>query len=365
MNNQIEQRINPSIRTLSSKEVGPFKGKGAIRLDKGELPYPPSPHVQKALADAINTVNRYPDVLGGALREALAHYTGTKNEQIVIGNGSDDLIELIIKIFVNPEQEVLLPIPTFFVYGHAAQIIGATPVFVNRTPDFGLDVSALLSKVTPNTKLVFIANPNNPTANLIPRDVILSVLNLLDCIVVVDECYYEFCNETVVDLIDRYPNLIILRSLSKSFGLAGLRVGYAITNATIADHLYKAAQLFPVNKLALAGAIAALEDKTYAYANIQEILQLRANLAHELSNLGFHVYPSATNFLFVSTKPSGIPSATIVSALRQHNIFVHDFGLKPGLDQFCFRVSTGTADENQELIENLQAEIAQFSGSKR
>lgn len=361
MSNPIDHLINEHIRALGSKELGALKINNSIRLDKGELPYPPSAYVTKAITDAISTINRYPDVLGGTLRESLAHYTGARKEQIVIGNGSDDLIELIIKTFVKPGEEVLLPVPTFFVYWHATQMMGGNPVFISRTADFSLDVQALLQKVTPNTKVLFIANPNNPTANLIPRDVILSALNHLNCIVVIDECYYEFCKETAIDLIEKYPNLIILRSLSKSFGLAGLRVGYAITNEEISDYLYRCAQLFPVNKLALAGAIAALEDKSYAYSNILKICQERTSLAHELTALGFSVYPSATNFLFLSTKPLEITSDSLVSALRKRNIFVQDFGMKPGLDEFCLRVSVGTPEENHEFIRVLREEILVIS----
>ena len=357
MNSPIKQWVNEYVQTLESKQAGPHKGPGAIRLDMGELPYPPSPHVQQAIARASSTLNRYPEGLGGALRGVLADYTGAREEQIVIGNGSDDLIELVVKTFVKPIEEVLIPIPTFFVFWSATRTLGGVPVFVNRTADFNLNVPAILDKITPKTKVLFIANPNNPTANLIPRDVIRSVLEQLDCIVVVDECYYEFCRQTAADLIEQYPNLIILRSLSKSFGLAGLRIGYAIANEETADYLYRAAQLLPVNSLAMVGAIAALGDKSYAYENVERICKARTNLAHELTALGFQVYPSATNFLFIGTQSLGIPSTSLVSALRTRNIFVQDFGLKPGLEQFYFRTSVGTAEENRALLTILKEEI--------
>jgi len=350
--------VNQHVKSLTPKVAGPPKADNAIRLDKGELPYPPSRHVIEAIASAARTLNRYPDILGGELRGALAKYTKGKPEQIIIGNGSDDMIELIVKTFVQPGEEVLLPVPTFFVYWHSTEMIGARPVFVQRTADFGLDVEAMLQKVTPQTKVLFIANPNNPTANLVARETIIQILDRLDCMVVVDECYYEICQETVADLVDKYPHLIVLRSFSKSFGLAGLRVGYAIANEVIVDYLYRAAQLFPVSKLALVGAIAALEEISYVQANLAQIRQERGKLAKALQQLGFIVYPSATNFLFVRTEPLGITSKDLVAALQGKNIFVADFGGKPGLDEYYFRTAVGTRTENQRLLNGLQEAIA-------
>ncbi len=353
MNIEIEDLVKEHIKALSPKQALQ-KGDRAIRLDKGELPYPPSPEVIQAIADAASEINRYPDILGGTLRGALAEYTDTKAERIIMGNGSDDLIELIVKVFVKPGEEVLLPMPTFFVYEFATKVVGGVPVWVKRTENFGLDVEAIIEKVTPKTKVLFLANPNNPTANLVSRDSILKVLNHLNCIVVVDECYYEFCQETVSDLIEAYPNLIVLRSLSKSFGLAGIRLGYGMANQTIIDYLYRAAQLFPVNKLALVAANAALKDKAYVYANIEKISQEKTNLARELETLGLIVYPSATNFLFVETKPLGVTSQDLVQSLREKNIFVADFGLKQGLEAYYFRTAVGTPEENQVLLAQLK-----------
>lgn len=353
MNQQVESLINQQIKTLNPKEPLP-RGVNAIRLDKGELPYPPSPHVIKALADAASQINQYPDVLGGTLREALTTYTGKKREQIIIGNGSDDLIELILKVFVAYGEEVLLPIPTFFIYDFATKVIGGVPITVKRNEDFSLDVEAIIEKVTPKTKVLFIANPNNPTANLTAKDTILEILNRVNCLVVVDECYYEFCQETVADLVEKYPNLMILRSFSKSFGLAGIRLGYGIANETIIDYLYRAAQLFPVNKLALVAGVAALDDQAYIQANIRKICQERTELAKEIEKLGFIVYPSAANFLFVRTKPLGITSQNLVQSLKDKNIFVADFGLKQGLDAYYFRTAVGTSQENQILLTGLK-----------
>jgi len=358
----IEHWVHPTIRTLASKSAGPPKNDQAIRLDKGELPYPPSAQVVEAIAQAATTSNRYPAVLGGMLRDKLATYTGAQPAQIIISNGSDDLIELIIKVFVQPGQQVLLPVPTFFVYGHATQVMGGVPVFVQRTSDFGLDVEALVAKVTLDTRVLYIANPNNPTANLVGRDTLIEVLNRVNCMVVVDECYFELCQATIADLVDTYPHLIVLRSLSKSFGLAGLRIGYAIANTQVVDYLYRAAQLFPVNKVAIAAGIAALEDQTYIQTNLQRILTEKPKLHQALQDLGLQVYPSDTNFLFVNTKPLKLRSQVLVKALQDQNIWVADFGSKPGLGDHYFRTAVGTSLENQALIKGLGHAIAAAVG---
>ena len=249
--------INEHIRALNPPKADLLNHDRGVFLDKSELPYGPSPLVIQEMIKAATTVNRYPEILHHSLRAAIANYTNSRKEQIFVGNGSDAIIELLLKIFVKFGENVLIPIPTFFVYQYATKIVGGNPIFVNRLDDFRLDVPSLLQKVTPEVKLIFIANPNNPTANYVSREIILKILNEVDCIVVVDECYYEFCQETVIDLVDQYPNLVVLRSFSKSFGLAGLRVGYGIANETIIDYLYRVAKPFSVNAIALAAAVVA------------------------------------------------------------------------------------------------------------
>ena len=350
--------INPHVHLLPSKKPGLSKTPQAVRLDKGELPFPPSEMVIQALQKAASQINRYPDLMGGNLRQSLAEYTSSNIENIILGNGSDDLIELILKVFVAPGDEVILPIPTFFVYEFATNILGGKPVYVARDSQFDIDVETLLSQVTDRTKVVFLANPNNPTANLVAKEKIISLLQQLECLLVVDECYYEMAGETVIDLIEEYPNLLVLRSFSKSFGLAGIRLGYLVANAEIIDYMYRLAQLFPVNKLALVAGEAALKDIDYIEKNIQIIAHQREKLKQALEELGLLVYPSATNFLFVKTV--GISSTELVAKLAQKEIFIADFGSKQGLDNSYFRTSVGSPKENEQLIEGIQDILSRY-----
>jgi histidinol-phosphate aminotransferase len=326
----------------------------AIRLDKGEFPYPPSPQVISAIQAAASGINRYPEILTNTLRQAIADYNQVDLDQIFVGNGSDDLIELVLKICIEPGDEVILPVPTFFVYGAASQMLGGVTVAVPRKADFGLDVTAIIAAITPRTKLIFIANPNNPTANLVDRAALLELLDLADCLIVVDECYFEICQITIAAEIEQYPNLIVLRSLSKGFGLAGLRLGYGITNPQMTDYLYRAAQIFPVNQLAIAAGIAALADLDYMQTKLAEIKNERQQLAAAMQALGLRIYRSDTNFLLASCADWNITSAALVAQLAQQEVFVADFGGKPGLDNYHLRVATGTPIDNQAFLANLQ-----------
>jgi histidinol-phosphate aminotransferase len=349
----LEFLLRPSVLHLAPKTSGVPRGERSIRLDKGEFPYPPSPRVIAAIQAAAVGVNRYPEVLTPSLRRVLADYCGVEVNRIGIGNGSDDLIELVLKICVEPGDEVIVPVPSFFVYGAATAMLGGQTVNVQRQEDFDLDIPAILAAVTDRTKLIFIANPNNPTANGTARENLVSILEQVNCFVVVDECYFEIYGKTVADLVDNYPHLIVLRSLSKSFGLAGIRIGYSIAHPQVTDYIYRVAQIFPVDCLAVAAGMAAIEDIDYARQKLQEIVVERDKLAVAMTNLGLKVYRSDTNFLFVSTAPLGILATDLVQKLSINEFYVADFSYKPGLDGNHFRVATGTPPENQKLIAAL------------
>lgn len=345
--------VKQSIKALKPRVADPARmDPQAVYLAHNELPYPPSPQVIQAIIDAVPRLNRYPDTLGGSLRPIVADYAGVTESEIVIGNGSDDLIELITKVFVASEEQVLIPNPTFSIYALATEVVGGNPVFVERTSTFDLKIEEMIEQAA-QAKIVFVANPNNPTANLTQRRDLITLLENVKGLVVVDECYYEFSRQTIANLINTYENLLVLRSLSKSFGLAGLRIGYAIANQKIADYLYRASQIFPVNTLALVAGVAALKDWSYTDSKIRQVCTERDHLQDKMVEMGFRVYPSATNYLFVNTKPLGMTSATLVQKLRQRQIWVRDFGGQMGLEDYYFRMAVGTPDENLRVQEAL------------
>ena len=342
--------VQEHIKNLPSKKKDLIKTEKAIRLDLSESPYPASPKVAKAILEAVPNINRYPETLGGYLRNALVNYTGAREEQIIIGNGSDDLIDLILKVFVSSQEQILVPIPTFPWYWLSAKAQGKNVLFADRTENFGLNVDTLLEKVTSKVKVIFIANPNNPTGNIIPRSTLIELIERVNCLIVVDECYFELSQQTVADLIDTYSNLVVLRSFSKGFALAGLRIGYAIANEVLIDSLYKVAQFFCVNRLAQVAGIAALHDLVYLRSQIQYVERERTHLIENFSKLGFTVYPSVTNFILIGTKTLDITSNHLVKLLESKDIYVKDCGFSPGLDGFHFRTSIGNYTENKALL---------------
>jgi histidinol-phosphate aminotransferase len=308
----------------------------------------------------MNRINRYPDPLYADAREALANYIGcgVRASQVVLGNGSDGLIDLIIKTFSKPDGGVVCPVPTFFVYSQAARIMGRKPLHVDRDGDFSVNVDRLFrdverclaeAKTTTGPHVMFVANPNNPTGNLVPTKTIEAILGRTDSLVVVDECYYEMCEETVAGLVSKYPNLLVLRSFSKSFGLAGLRIGYCFGSEVIADMLMRADQTFPVNRLAVAAALAALSDLAHVRSWIDCMRKERNRLASELASLGLKVYPSVTNFLLVAWGDAYPSCVDLVNQIREKGVYVCDCTGMPGIHERCFRSSVGTREENGRL----------------
>ncbi|MBT9314307.1 histidinol-phosphate transaminase [Leptothoe spongobia] len=345
----MENLTNPHIKELMPRVAASSRSGPGIYLDCNELPYPPSPKVVQAIVEAIPRLNRYPDTLGGSLRKALANYAGVAEQKVIIGNGSDDLIELIIKVFIAPGEEVVILDPTFPIYALSTRVMDGHPVIFRRMTDFGIDFQYIIENITSTTKAIFIANPNNPTGSLVARQDLMHLIENVDCLVVIDECYYEFSQETIADLVDVYENLLILRSFSKSFGLAGLRLGYSIANKNIIDYLYRATQIYPINSLALVAGAAALGDWEYISSKVRQVCQERDLLREKMEQMGFIVSPSTANFLFVNTKPLGITSTNLSRILREQNIWVRDFGGKLGLDNYYFRTAIGTPAENQKL----------------
>lgn len=328
---------------------------GEIRLDRNEQPFAPSPRVVAAIQKAAEEANRYPESFSGSLRRRIQQYTGVPFEQISVGNGSDELIEWLSRAFLANGDEILVPKPSFFYYATTCGAVGGVTVYADRNEDFTLNVDAIFAKVTDRTKILYIANPNNPTGTPVPRAQIIEILERADFLVVVDECYHEFHGETVVDLLPKYPQLLILRSFSKAFGLAGLRVGYAMGTVEHIDYLHRVAQSYSVNRMAHAAAIAALDDVEWAREKIAAICTQRDSLAGFLRQIGFIAHETRTNFILLNSKPLGKTSTEIAALLRKHNIHVTDFAGYPGLDQYSFRITIGQPHENEKALEVLRS----------
>ncbi|MDP8243336.1 MAG: histidinol-phosphate transaminase [Candidatus Hinthialibacter antarcticus] len=326
-----------------------WRERDAVYLHLGENPLPPTENVQRAIAAAAQHANRYPDTNCLALRKKLALYVGgnVKPENIIVGNGSDELIDLATVAFTEEGQSVATFEPSFFVYRFAAQRHNRKVARLERTVEFDLPNA---QSITSDSALTFIANPNNPTGTLTARGHLLAVLDSLPGVKVIDECYFEFSGETVVDLIHERDDLIIFRSLSKSFSLAGLRIGYAIASGALIERLASFALTFPVNIIAQAAAVAALNDVDEMKRRVAQLIEQRDWLAGEMRALGAETLPSYANFILTLWPRD----AGLADKLRAAGIFVSNQSANIGGERVALRIGVGTREENQRVVDALK-----------
>jgi histidinol-phosphate aminotransferase len=320
-----------------------------LKLDSNENPYGCSFRVQEALA-TFDRFHHYPDAQSRATRERLAAYAGTNAERVIVGAGSDELIDLILLATLDADDEVIIPVPTFGVYRARAELFGGRAVEVMRTADFDLDVDALLDAVTERTKLIFITSPNNPTGNLATNQQIVRLLQT-GVLVVVDEAYFEFCGKTSVPFTGEFDNLIVLRTFSKWAGLAGLRLGYGIFPPLIADQIWKVKPPFNVNAAALVAVDASLDDMEYLHSTLTRLRGERTRLFRHLKRLGYLTpFPSQANF-FLCRIDHG-DAHEIHLKLADRGIMVRRYN-DPLLRNYL-RITVGRPEDTDRLVTALQ-----------
>jgi len=338
--------IEPT-EVLSQRAESPL-GK-VIKLDGNENPYGCSPKVYQALA-TYPYYHNYPDPEQRELRKALEKYTGLGRQHIVCGMGSDELIDLILRLFLEPGDEVINCPPTFGMYPFSTDVCGGRVVDVPRTEDFTLDMAGIKKALTGKTKVIFVASPNNPTGYIATEKEIMELVGT-GKIVVVDEAYFEFSNMTVANLVPSYPNLIVLRTFSKWAGLAGLRIGYGFFPVEIAGYLMKIKQPYNANAAAQAAVLASLADIDYLRANVTKIVRERERLFGKLKELDWiRPYPSQGNFILCSL-PEG-KAEEIWQKLRKKGIFVRYFDTTRLKD--CLRISVGRPEDTDALVKALK-----------
>lgn len=321
-----------------------------VKLASNENPLGPGAKVLEAIQQASSEISRYPDGNGFELKRAIAEHLSVTADSITLGNGSNDILELVARAYVcRAEDEVVFSQYAFVVYPLVTQALGATAV-VTPANDFGHDLDAMLASITDNTKLVFVANPNNPTGTLLSNDAIYAFLSKVpsSVIVVLDQAYVEYLEATgnSITWLNEFDNLIITRTFSKAYGLAGLRVGYSISSSKIADYLNRIRQPFNVNHIAQSAATAAITDKTFLVravaANKNGLLQL----SQGFKDLGLSYIPSHANFIAVKVKDA---STTYQKLLEK------GFIVRPVEMQGYLRVSVGTRNENKAFLDTLKS----------
>ncbi|UXI67109.1 histidinol-phosphate transaminase [Tahibacter amnicola] len=345
----------PEIRAIKPYSSARMEASGgSVLINANELPWSPC-------ADAPGGLNRYPDPQPALLLERLAALYGVGKDQILVGRGSDEAIDLLVRAFCRAgTDEILLSPPTFGMYAVAANIQGAGIGSVPLRADFSLDADALLARVTPQTKLVFVCTPNNPTGNLVPLETIERLAAALSgrAVLVVDEAYVEFAAApSAATLLARYDNVAVLRTLSKAYGLAGARIGSLLAPAEVIGLLRRIMAPYPLPTTCIDAALAVLRVPALAETRrrIALVVTEREKLRQALPNLpGVQaVLPSAGNFLAVRWTDSALVYANLLSA----GIVVRDVGRYPGLAN-CLRLSIGTPEENERVLDALARDCA-------
>ncbi len=336
-----------SPETLEGKVDVPVES--VIKLDANENPYGCSPRVNRALAD-YTSFHVYPDDGQASLRRMLSDYSGVDAANIVASSGSNRLIDLILRLLLSPGDEVIYCVPTFGIYAFSTRLCGGRIVEVPRAADFAIDLAAVRAAITARTKMIFLASPNNPTGTPVLREDILELLTT-GVPLMIDEAYYEFNGDTVAPLIGQYGNLSVLRSFSKWAGLAGLRIGYGLFPAGIADLLLKTKIPYNINAAAQVAVAESLADIDYLKDRIAAIIEERGRMFAELSRIEWlRAVPSSANFILCQVLRG--QAADLHQQMRQRGILVRYFA-EPRLENYI-RISVGRPEDTDAVVRVLR-----------
>jgi histidinol-phosphate aminotransferase len=326
---------------------------GSIKLASNENPLGPSPKAVAAIRKALEGQNRYPDGSGFYLSQALAKNLGVDLAQVVLGNGSNELIDLAVRTFVQPGDEVVSADPSFVVYKMITQAAGGTNVIV-QCKDMRHDLDAMAERITQKTRIVFIANPNNPTGTMNTKAEMDRFMGRVPdhVLVAVDEAYFEYVTRAdypdSLDYLREGRNVLALRTFSKIYGLAGLRIGYGITTAAIAELMNKVRQPFNTNSLAQVGALAALADRKHVEKSVTMNNEGKQFLFREFDRLGISYVPTEANFIMFETALEG---REVYDRLLKTGVIIRPMGPKK------LRVTIGLPEENKRFAAALEAEL--------
>ncbi|MCP1648961.1 histidinol-phosphate transaminase [Pseudomonas nitroreducens] len=325
-----------------------------VKLNTNENPYGPSPKVVAAIQAELNdTLRLYPDPNADRLKQTIAEYHGVKTSQVFVGNGSDEVLAHAFHALFQHGKPLLFPDVTYSFYPVYCGLYGIDFEALPLDEQFQVRVE---DYARPNGGIIF-PNPNAPTGCLLPLEAIERLLQANpDSVVLVDEAYVDFGGETAIALVNRYPNLLVAQTLSKSRSLAGLRVGFAVGHEDLIEALERVKNSFnsyPLDRLALAGAVASFEDQAYFEQTCNAVIHSREKLVAELETLGFEVLPSAANFIFARHPQRD--GAELAAALREEGVIVRHFK-QQRINQFL-RISIGTEEQNQALLDALRLKL--------
>ena len=368
-NGWLRQEIRNLKEVEHGGEIWKYLGRSRKILDfsSNANPLGPSQKVLKVLRESLGLIGFLPDNDSSSVREAIAEYLGRpiKPSNIIVGNGSTELIHLFALTFVNKSEECLIPVPTFGEYEVAVRKAGGRPHFLKlkSSDNFTLEIDEILGNIKPRkTKIIFICNPNNPTGQAVSKPDLIRLLNETlnsNILVFLDESYIEFSSEdSLASLVEKYPNLFVLRSLTKIFGLMGLRIGYGVASEEIVRFLSKAKISWNVNVLAQVAAVTALRDRDYLEKAKRIVEKERKFLFRGLQKIkGFQVLPTEANFLLINVGKSGFDAPSLKERLLKHGLLIRDCSSIRGLNSRYIRISVRLRSENRKLLEALASVV--------
>ncbi|WP_404788567.1 histidinol-phosphate transaminase [Altericista sp. CCNU0014] len=327
----------------------PPPGSSVIKLNTNENPYPPSPEVFRVLQTLDpEWLRRYPDPTTVALRQAVGEVLNVHPDWIAVGNGSDELIGLVVRAFVEPGETAIYPMPSYVYYRAVAQVQEAQPVEIAYDEAFNFPLKEILDA---QGAVTFVASPNSPLGNVVSINNLETLAANLQGLLVVDEAYVDFTSTNALHLVQKYRNVIVLRTLSKGYSLAGLRLGFAIAHPALIRDLNKIKDSYAVDAIAALVGAAAIRDQPYKNSNVRKVLRSRAILHRDLAALGFRVWPSEGNFLLVQP-PREIAAIALQQQLKARGILVRHFDVAGVADKL--RITVGTDEQNAQLCQRLQ-----------
>ncbi len=334
--------VRPQINNLKPYIPGKQVTGKVLKLNANENPYPPSPRAFSALQEVDSDALRlYPDAIAGKLRKIAADIFDVATDQTIIGNGSDDVLTMIIRTFLTPEDSIAVVDPTYTLYETLAAIQGVKTEIHPLNNDYTIPESFLKTK----SKIVFLPNPNAQTGSLFPLESVERLCSRNNNIVVIDEAYADFAGVSSIPLLKKYENLIILRTVSKSYSLAGIRVGFGVSNSNFISAMMKVKDSYNVNSISQLIAAEAMLDREHFNRNLDKIIETREWFSKSLSDLGWKITPSAANFILV--EPVNDSPESIMQKLEAAGIFIRYFNTPRLNDKL--RISIGT-DEQMEVL---------------
>lgn len=342
----------PTIAGMAGYTPGeqPKRGDRVIKLNTNENPYPPSPRVLDAIRSVgADALRRYPQPMADDFRQVAARVHGVQADSVLAGNGSDDILAIALRTYCGAGDVLASPDPTYSLYPVLAELADVRYLTVPWDADWTLPAQSLLAL---NPRAIFFANPNAPSGTIVAASAVSALAARTDALVLVDEAYVDFAETSCLDLVRTHDNVLISRTLSKGYGLAGLRFGYAIGHPSVIAQMAKVKDSYNCDAIAIAAACAALEDQDYAREQWTRIRQERARMTVALGQRGFSVLPSHGNFL-LATVPGGAPAQPFYERLKGRGVLVRFFD-KPGLRD-KLRITIGTPEENQALLAALDA----------